>query len=81
MKSKNVWLCDDKTLGDNCETYNKNYGCFGNCNMDSYIVGNGVRGLCGTDEWFDHQMNINPKEKDFIKKMKILLEMLKQTDL
>lgn len=65
FKDINVWECENVDAGDSCKTYNGKYGCFGSCSIDDYNVDGDVKGNCGTDEWFDHRMNINPGEREF----------------
>lgn len=62
----NTWECDNDNVGDSCKTYNQKYGCFGYCSIDDYNnLDNIHRGQCGTDEWFNHKMNINPGEQEY----------------
>jgi len=72
LKNINEWPCEDKSTGDSCKTYDTNYGCFGYCGINDYTSEN-PRGNCGTDEWFNERMNINPGEVRY-KQRKSLIE-------
>lgn len=60
----NTWKCDNKNIGDSCETYNGKYGCFGTCSINDYSPDN-IKGNCGTDEWFNYKMDLNPNETKY----------------
>jgi len=74
FKDINVWPCKDVNVGESCKTYDNNYGCFGNCAIDDYTKTD-PKGNCGTEEWFNHRMNINPNEVRY-KQRKSLIEKL-----
>jgi hypothetical protein len=78
FKNLNTWPCE----GNHCDPYQNNYGCFGYCNTDDYKKTNAdgsvdYMGRCGTEEWFDHSMNLNPEEKRY----KLKKELYKQNNL
>ena len=72
LKRINTWACEDKSVGDSCKTYDGEYGCFGYCGINDYTLEK-PQGNCGTSEWFNHQMNINPSEVRY-KQRKELIE-------
>jgi hypothetical protein len=64
FKNINSWECEDNPVGDSCKTYDGNLGCFGYCSVNDYTLEN-PKGNCGTDEWFNDRMNINPAEANY----------------
>lgn len=62
---ESVWECEKTNNGDSCQTYNNNYGCFGYCSIDNYNTDGKLEGQCGTDEWFNHRMDLNPAESEY----------------
>jgi hypothetical protein len=72
FKNINSWECEDNPVGDSCKTYNDNLGCFGYCSVNDYTLEN-PKGNCGTDEWFNDRMNINPAEANY-KQRKEMIE-------
>lgn len=61
----NQWACKDTNTGESCKAYRENkLGCFGVCAIGDYTQQDPV-GMCGTDEWFQHRMDLNPNEREY----------------
>ena len=72
LKHVNNWECKDDPVGDSCKSYKTDtIGCFGTCSINDYTLKN-PKGNCGTSEWFDHRMNINPSEVNYKQRTELI---------
>ena len=73
LKNINTW----STNGTLANPYiDNNLSCFGECPVNKIGIGN-----CGTDEFFVRNNNLNPKEKEYKLRQKIIDDQIKEYDI